>query len=347
VSPLVSPAAGEAEYAHWTDDRQDAMVLGMLLECDDDFVSGSVLCDKLDVPRPELLKRLDSLRARGYVIQASGGRGYRLAGMPAGLSERELAPLLDETSAIGRSIHHYAELPSTNDEAHRRADADAAHGEVVIAELQTEGRGRRGRSWLAPPGKSIALSVVLRPSIPAARAPEITLAAAVAVCEAARDMGAPAARIKWPNDVECDGRKLAGLLTELRADGDRIRHVVLGVGLNCSLLPEDFPDELVDQATSLRIEKGEDVPRSLACARLLEALDEWLALHELEGFAPVRDRWRQLSSTLGRRVRIELEPGVLEGDAVDLAEDGALLVRTQDEALTRVVAGDVTHCRVL
>jgi BirA family biotin operon repressor/biotin-[acetyl-CoA-carboxylase] ligase len=101
------------------------------------------------------------------------------------------------------------------------------------------------------------------------------------------------------------------------------------------------------RATSLRIEKGEDVPRSLACARLLDALDEWLALHDLEGFAPVRDRFRQLSSTLGRRVRVELEPGVVEGDAVDLGEDGALIVRTPDEALTRVMAGDVTHCKVL
>jgi BirA family transcriptional regulator, biotin operon repressor / biotin---[acetyl-CoA-carboxylase] ligase len=346
VSPLVSPAAGEADLAHWTDDRQDAFVLGMLLECDDDFVSGAVLCDKLDVPRAELLKRLDSLRARGYVIQSGGGRGYRLAGLPNGLSEREIAPLLG-TAEIGRKIHHYAELGSTNDEAHRLADAGARHGEVVIAEVQTEGRGRRGRQWIAPTGKSIALSVILRPSIPTAQASEITLAAAVAVCEAARELGASTARIKWPNDVECGGRKLAGILTELRAEGERTRHVVLGVGVNCGVLPEDFPEELADQATSLRIEKGEDVARALACARLLEALDEWLALHELEGFAPVRDRWRQLSSTLGRRVRVELEPGLLEGDAVDLAEDGALIVRTPDEALTRVMAGDVTHCRIL
>jgi BirA family transcriptional regulator, biotin operon repressor / biotin---[acetyl-CoA-carboxylase] ligase len=346
LSPLVSPAAGEADATHWTDDRQDAFVLGMLLECEDDFVSGSVLCDKLDVPRAELLKRLDSLRARGYVIQASGGRGYRLAGMPAGLSEREIAPLLG-TAEVGRAIHHHAELGSTNDEAHRLAELGARHGEVVVAELQTHGRGRRGRAWIAPPGKSIALSVVLRPSLPATRAPEITLAGAVAVCEVARALGASTARIKWPNDVECGGRKLAGLLTELRADGDRVKHAVLGVGLNCGLLPEDFPAELEEQATSLRIEKGEEVPRALACARLLEALDEWLAMHDVEGFAPVRDRWRQLSSTLGRRVRIALDPGELEGDAVDLADDGALLVRTQDEALTRVVAGDVTHCRVL
>src|SRR5207302_1493196 len=100
---------------------------------------------------------------------------------------------------------------------HRLADAGAMHGEVVIAENQTKGRGRRGHSWISPPGKSLAFSVILRPSLPPARAPEITLVAAVAIAEAARELGAPAARIKWPNDVECKGRKLCGLLTELRA----------------------------------------------------------------------------------------------------------------------------------
>jgi BirA family transcriptional regulator, biotin operon repressor / biotin---[acetyl-CoA-carboxylase] ligase len=339
-------AASDAETAHWTDDRLDAFVLGMLLECDDDFVPGAVLCDKLDVPRAELLKRIDSLRARGYVIQTAGGRGYRLSGVPDGLTSRELAPLLN-TAEIGRDIHHYADLASTNDEAHRLADEGALHGEVVIADVQTAGRGRRGRPWISPPSASIALSAILRPALPPARAPEIALAAAVGVCEASRELGARAAAIKWPNDIECAGRKLAGLLTELRTDGERTRHVVLGVGLNCNAEPLDFPEELRESATSLRIERGEAVPRALACARLLEALDEWLALHDLEGFAPVRDRFRQLSSTLGRRVHIELEPGTLDGDALDLADDGALLVRSERGELVRVVAGDVTHCRVL
>jgi BirA family biotin operon repressor/biotin-[acetyl-CoA-carboxylase] ligase len=318
----------------------------MLLECDDDFVPGGVLCDKLDVPRAELLKRIDSLRARGYVNQSAGGRGYRLSHVPDGLTARELAPLLN-AAEIGREIHHSVELASTNDEAHQLAEEGAAHGEIVVAETQTAGRGRRGRSWVSPPGKSIALSVVLRPALPPSRAPEIPLVAAVAICEAARELGAASAAIKWPNDVECSGRKLAGILAELRTDGDRTRHVVLGVGLNCNLEAQDLPGELRESATSLRIERGEPVPRALACARLLEALDEWIALHDVEGFAPVRERFRQLSSTLGRRVRVDLDPGALEGDALDLADDGALLVRSERGELVRVVAGDVSRCKVL
>ena len=304
----LAPAAGEG---HWTDLNQDAIVLGLLLECQDDFVSGSVLCDKLDVPRAELLKRIDSLRSRGYQIQASGGRGYRLIEVPDTLGEREIAPLL-ATGELGRKIHSFAELPSTNDEAHRLAEEGALHGEVVIADLQTAGRGRRGRSWVSPKGMSVTLSVVLRPSLPPARAPELTLVAAVAIAEAARELGAAAARIKWPNDIECKGRKLAGLLTELRAEPDRIRHAVLGLGFNVSLEMHDFPEELRPLATSLLVESGERSPRPLVCARLLEHLEEWLSLHETEGFGPVRERWRELSSTLGRRVRVEGEGAPLE-----------------------------------
>ena len=343
MDPSLAPAAGDG---HWTDLNQDAIVLGLLLECQDDFVSGTVLCDKLDVPRAELLKRIDSLRARGYVIQASGGRGYRLVEVPDTLGEAEIAPLL-ASGELGRKIHSFAELPSTNDEAHRIAELGALHGEVVIADVQTAGRGRRGRSWVAPKGKALTMSVVLRPSLPPSRAPELTLVAAVAVVEAARELGAPSARIKWPNDIECRGRKLAGLLTELRAEPDRIRHAVLGLGFNISMEMHDFPEELRATATSLLVESGEKTARPVVCARLLEHLEEWLSLHETEGFGPVRERWRELSSTLGHKVRITGEGEPIEGDAADLDEDGALLVRGPGGQVVRVVAGDVEHCRVL
>jgi BirA family biotin operon repressor/biotin-[acetyl-CoA-carboxylase] ligase len=336
-------AAGEG---HWTDLNQDAIVLGLLLECSDDFVAGTVLCDKLDVPRAELLKRIDSLRARGYVIHTKGGVGYRLIEVPDQIGEAQIAPLLG-SSELGRRIHSFDELASTNDEAHRLAEAGALHGEVVIAESQTKGRGRRGHSWITPPGKSLAFSVILRPTLAPARAPELTLAAAVAVCEAARELGAHGARIKWPNDVEIKGHKLAGLLTELRAEPDRVRHAVLGVGFNVSMEMRDFPEELRPIATSLSIESGERTPRPLVVARLLEALEEWLSLHETEGFAPVKDRFCELSSTLGRRVRITSEGEPLEGDAAGLDDSGALLVRDTSGALHRVVAGEVEHCRVL
>jgi BirA family transcriptional regulator, biotin operon repressor / biotin---[acetyl-CoA-carboxylase] ligase len=342
----MAATATKAGDSHWTDLTQDAIVLGLLLECADDFVSGGVLCDKLDVPRAELLKRIDSLRSRGYVIHTRGGLGYRLVEVPDQLGEAQIAPLL-ATGELGRKIHSFDELESTNDEAHRLAELGALHGEVVVADFQSRGRGRRNRTWVAPRGKSVTLSVVLRPMVPPVRAPEITLVAAIAVVEAARELGAQSARIKWPNDIECKGRKIAGLLTELRAEADRVRHAVLGVGFNVSLQMSDFPEELRPTATSLLIESGERQARPLVCARLLEHLEEWLSLHETEGFGPVADRWRELSSTLGHRVRITSEGEVVEGDAIDLADDGALLVRAAGGVLVRVVAGDVEHCKTL
>ena len=340
------PPLAPGSEGHWTDLTQDAIVLGLLMECADDFVSGGVLCDKLDVPRAELLKRIDSLRARGYVIHTRGGLGYRLVEVPDQLGEAQIAPLL-ATGELGRKIHAFDELGSTNEEAHRIAELGALHGEVVVADFQTKGRGRRSRAWVAPRGKAVTMSVVLRPAVPPARAAEITLVAAVAVVEAARELGAHGARIKWPNDIECKGRKIAGLLTELRTEADRVRHAVLGVGFNVSLQMSDFPEELRAAATSLLVETGERQARPLVCARLLEHLEEWLSLHETEGFEPVADRWRELSSTLGHRVRITSDGEAVEGDAVDLADDGALLVRAAGGVLVRVLAGDVEHCKVL
>ena len=340
-----APLAG-VDPGHWTDSNQDAIVLGLLLECADDFVPGGVLCDKLDVPRAELLKRIDSLRARGYVIHNRGGLGYRLVEVPDRLGEAQIEPLL-ASGELGRRIHHFDEVESTSDEAHRLAEEGALHGEVVTAELQTRGRGRRGRSWVAPAGKSLAMSVILRPTLPPSRAPEITLVAAVAVAEAARQLGAAATRIKWPNDLDCKGRKIAGLLAELRTEGERVRHVVLGIGFNVSLQPGDLPAELRASATSLSMESGEHKPRPVVCAAILEHLEEWLSLHETEGFAPVAERWRELSSTLGHRVRVAAEGGAFEGEAVDLAEDGALLLRDGRGEIVRVMAGDVERCTPL
>jgi BirA family transcriptional regulator, biotin operon repressor / biotin---[acetyl-CoA-carboxylase] ligase len=347
--PALLASGGEASAAgsagaHWTELNQDAIVLGLLIEFADDFASGQVLCDKLDVPRAELLKRIDSLRTRGYLIEASGGRGYRLSQIPDVVGEAQLAPLL-ASGELGRRIHAFAQVASTNDEAHRLAEAGALHGEVVIAEEQTSGRGRKGRAWVAPKGLGLTMSVILRPALPPQRAPELTIVAAVAVCEAARELGARSACIKWPNDVECQDRKLAGLLTELRAESDRIRHAVLGIGFNVAVEAHHLPQELGSRATSLLLETAARTPRPLVCASLLEHLEEWLSLHEAEGFAAVRERWRELSGTLGRRVGVEAEGDSFEGEALDLDDDGALLVRDLGGRIRRVVAADIEHLR--
>ena len=324
----------------------DGLVLAFLVEAweeDGSFLSGQALAGKLDLTRPQLLERLDSLRARGYALQAVPGTGYRLAGLPDSLDARTLAPLLAGLE-LGHPLHLYRELASTNDQAHQLADEGARGGALVLAEAQTQGRGRRGRQWVTPPGKALALSLVLRPALPPARAPELQLVAAVAACEAVRALGAARAAIKWPNDIECGGAKLAGLLAELRAEGEALQHGVVGIGLNVNLAKSDLPVELREVATSLSIERGAPVPRAWALLRLLERLEHWLSVHESEGFGAVRARWRELTSTLGRRVRVE-SAIPLVGEALDLADDGALLLRDDAGREHRINAGDVEHLR--
>jgi BirA family biotin operon repressor/biotin-[acetyl-CoA-carboxylase] ligase len=316
----------------------EELVLAFLAEAADDFVSGEAISDKLGLSRAAVWKHVDALRRQGYRIDAMPARGYRLVAIPDRLGPLEIGPLL-HTHDLGQTLHCSPELPSTNDRAKELAEAGAVHGEVVIAESQTAGRGRRGRTWASPSGRNLYMSVILRPQLPPQRAPELTLVASLAACDACRQAGVEAG-IKWPNDVLVDGRKVAGILTELSAEPDAVHWVVLGIGVNLNSGEDDFPDELRDVATSLAIERGQAVPRALFTAALLSTLEEWLDLHASEGFGPIREAWRARSFTLGREVRVDSDGAEVTGVAEDIDEVGALLVRTRS-GLSRVVAGDV------
>ena len=205
-------------------------------------------------------------------------------------------------------------------------------GTVVVAEAQTAGRGRRGRSWLDEPGASLLTSIILRPRLEPARLPTLSLAAGVAVVEALERVTGLKPRLKWPNDVLVDGRKLAGILLESRIGPSPL--VVLGIGVN--LAQRVFPADLAERATSVRLATGRRVDADALLTALLESLDAWRTRLETEGWAPIRERWRALTETLGRRVSID---GV-QGIAVDVDEDGALIV-AEGDVRRRVVAGEV------
>jgi BirA family biotin operon repressor/biotin-[acetyl-CoA-carboxylase] ligase len=185
--------------------------------------------------------------------------------------------------------------------------------------------------------------VVLRPELPPSRASELTLVASVAVCDALRQAGVEAG-IKWPNDLLASGRKIGGILTELAAEPDRIQWVVIGVGVNVNARAEDFPPELRDEATSVLLERRQPAPRALFAAACLASLEEWLDRHAEEGFAPIREAWRERNVTLGREVIVRADGREIEGTAEDLDEAGALLVRTA-AGVERVLAGDVQLVR--
>ncbi len=320
----------------------EEMILSFLAESGEDYVSGSALSDKLGLSRTAVWKHVEQLRKLGYRIEAQASRGYRLLEVPDRLTGLEVGPLLS-TRDLGRTLHHYESLESTNAKAFELAQEGGFHGEVIVTEHQTQGKGRRGRAWASPAGKNLAMSVILRPEIAPSRAPELTLVAAVALVETLKDSNVDA-RIKWPNDVQINGKKVAGILTELSADVERVHFVIVGVGVNLNSELADFPPEVAELATSVSLNRPSPVHRALFMAALLGKLEDWFEIWSDQGFEPVRAAWKNASSMLGQEVLVRADAKELRGVAEDIDASGALLLRVGD-TLERVLSGDVEQVR--
>jgi BirA family biotin operon repressor/biotin-[acetyl-CoA-carboxylase] ligase len=246
------------------------------------------------------------------------------------------------TKRLGTRFHYFQEIDSTNSYARRLADAGVPEGEVVIAERQSEGRGRLGRSWVSPPFSNLYCSLVLRPALAPAHAPQITLMAAVALADTIASFVAdrrPA--IKWPNDILIDGKKLAGILTESACDAKRIEFVILGMGVNLNFPRERMPETIRDRATSLTEVTGKTLSRELFVRRLIQDLDRCYGILGDLGFAAIAPRWEAYFALRGRRVRVEMVGEAINGTATGIDGDGALLLEAEDGVLHRVLAGDV------
>jgi BirA family transcriptional regulator, biotin operon repressor / biotin---[acetyl-CoA-carboxylase] ligase len=270
--------------------------------------------------------------------------GWVTTGADSPTDDRPRAGVARTEAGGGRRIVRLAEVDSTQAVAFALAGEGAVDGTVVVADFQRDGRGRRGRSWLAPPGTSLLASTIIRSRLPAHALPLYSFVAALAVADALESIAPIEARLRWPNDVLVGGRKIAGILLESRLDprasrglpeepGESI--VVIGTGIN--IRQPSFPDGLRTAATSLRVETGRDIDRERLLAALLDGLDRWRMRLEREGFGSIRARWLERSATIGRRVCFE----GAESLAVDLAMDGALVV-VGDSGERRVTAGEVT-----
>lgn len=324
-------------------DTQEQLVLALLEDGEDDFTSGEALSNKLGLSRAELWRYVESLRGKGYRIEAVAARGYRLLEVPDHITPLEIAPHLN-TREVGRIIHYRESVSSTNELAFRLASEGAGHGEVVIAEAQSQGKGRRGRAWISPPGLNLYFSIILRPELSPQRAPELTLVAALAAAEglSARGVGA---QIKWPNDLLIGGKKVGGILTELSSDSDRIQFAVVGMGINVNSLPSHFPPLVAANATSVAEALGTPIRRAHLVVDLWARLERWMDIHLEEGFFKVRDAWRVRCSMLGKSVTVDTGSERVAGVAEDIDESGALLLRTDDGRLQRILAGDVEQLR--
>ena len=321
-------------------------MLEALRRADGGRCSGEILSAAQGVSRAQVWKHIESLRRRGYEIDASPGAGYRLLRSPDRLYPEEILAGL-ETRWLAREIHYFESVDSTNRVALDLARAGAAHGTSVIAEAQTAGRGRLGRSFFSPPHQNLYTSILLRPSLTTDRAPAWILATASAVAEAvAEAVGDPdgsAVEIKWPNDVLLGGRKTSGILLELGAEATRVSFLVLGIGVNLNVDPAHFPAEFRSLATSLAHHRGEPIDRAHFTRRLYGWLERTLDLCAAGGFEAVRPRFERRFRMAGRAVRVRDAQGAeLAGVARGIDEDGALLVETRSGEVARVIAGDVS-----
>lgn len=305
-----------------------------------DYLSGEALSRALEVSRSAVWKQIRLLREQGYVIEAVPSRGYRLAETPDSLIPAEIQADLG-TRVVGHELVCLEETDSTNARAHELGEAGAADGTVVIADQQSAGKGRLGRRWSSPAGVNLYASVLLRPELPPRFAPQLTFVSAVAVARAVGEISGLAAEVKWPNDILLAGRKVAGLLNEMSAETERIHYVILGIGVNLNMTPEQFPDDLRYPATSVAIETGRPVSRLAFTRSLLRQLDDLYQLFLQQGIEPILQFWQALFPLQGRRVSVDQQGTLLRGLVEGLDGDGALLLRLDDGRLERILAGDV------
>ncbi|CAM4314684.1 biotin--[acetyl-CoA-carboxylase] ligase [Paenibacillus typhae] len=239
-------------------------------------------------------------------------------------------------------LHLLDSVVSTQEEAKKLAEAGAPEGTAVRAEEQTGGRGRMGRKWHSPKGKGIWMSIVLRPDLPLALTPQLTLLAGVAVCTAIREVTGVPAGIKWPNDLLAGGRKICGILLEscLREGG--LHYAIAGIGISANLTPEDYPDYLQEVGTSLLIEGGGiPVDREQLTRAVLAELEYLYCLYLDQGFQPVKELWESMSVTLGRQISFRTAQGRSEGKAVGLDENGGLQLQDEAGNITSILSGEI------
>ncbi len=320
----------------------DAQILTALRACGENGVSGADLSQKLGISRAAIWARIEEMRSLGYEIEASPHSGYQLKSVPDVLHADDIMSRLGQVKVVGRDVRVFKETTSTNDVIEKLARDGAKEGVAVFAETQTKGRGRLGRQWVSPKGKGLWFSILLRPQLPPHAVTRVTIASATAVARAIRNQTGLAPQIKWPNDILFGDKKAVGILTELSAELDNIKYVILGIGVDVNLTADELPTALKPIATSLRIESGEEFSRAALAAEILKQLDGDYHRIQCGEFEEVADEWVSNCSTIGHNVSIQMGSETMHGRAEALDSDGALLLRTPHGRLERIMGGDVT-----
>lgn len=325
-----------------TDNTMPSDILRTLKEAGG-YVSGEKISRELGLSRAAVWKKIKSLRAMGFVINATPSLGYLFVRSPD-LSAEDI--MSDINGEFWKSVSLYQKVGSTNElAAGLPVDHPDSGAALIIADRQEKGKGRLGRAWISPPGMNIYMSIVFRPGLPPRNAPLLTVAASLASAIAIRNETGLEIGIKWPNDLVVSGRKLGGILTEVRSDPDKILTSIVGIGINVNSGPSRFPAELRDTATSVKIETGRTFQRGRIISAVMREFEKQYGLLMRAETATVIRAWKNLSATIGRTVRVTMGTEVMIGVAEDIDDEGMLLLRLASGALRRINSGDLTHLR--
>lgn len=305
-----------------------------------DYVSGQELCERFGVSRTAVWKAIGQLKKEGFSIEAVQNRGYRLVQEEEVFGQHELESRMD-TRWAGHPVRFYEVLDSTNLRAKLDAENGAPQGTLVVADMQTAGRGRRGRSWSSPAGTNVYFTLILKPDFEPARASMLTLVMAMAVAVGIADTCGAEACIKWPNDIVIGGKKVCGMLTELSVQQEYIQHVVIGAGVNVGL--QEFVPEIADTATCLERECGRKVPRAQLVVNIMRSFEKYYDMFlETLDFSELKEAYDGLLVNCGREVRVLDPKGEYTGVSKGINRTGELVVEMPDGSETTVYAGEVS-----
>ncbi|WP_299094147.1 biotin--[acetyl-CoA-carboxylase] ligase [uncultured Metabacillus sp.] len=309
-------------------------------KADGEFLSGQKISEVIGCSRTAVWKHIEELRKEGYELEAVRRLGYRITKKPDKISSNEIQLGL-KTELMGRNIHFEETVTSTQKIAQSLANEGAPEGTIVVADQQTSGRGRMSRVWYSPSGTGIWMSMIIRPKIPINRTPQLTLLTAVAIVQAIEELTPLKPDIKWPNDILLNGKKIVGILTELQAEADQVHSVIIGTGINVNQTKEDFPEELQNVATSIKVETGSDWERAQFIQTILLKFEGLYSLFLSQGFKPIKLLWESYAISLQKTIIARTLKGTIEGKAIGIDDDGVLLIEKNDQSIERIYSADI------
>ncbi|WP_330949761.1 biotin--[acetyl-CoA-carboxylase] ligase [Virgibacillus sp. MG-45] len=315
-------------------------LIDILAKNDNQFISGQMLSDRLNISRSAIWKHMKELEKDGYIIEARPKLGYRISGFPNKISENTLQWGL-KTKWLGQTIIHKKSTTSTQHLAHQAALEGAKHGTVFIADEQTMGKGRMDRKWHSKMHKGIWLSMLLRPTIPPHLAPQLTLLTGTVLAEVLEKAGDVVPFIKWPNDIILDDKKTAGILTEMQAEHDRIQYVVIGIGINVNHEENDFHEEVKSKATSLKIASKHNWDLNQLIQDILLAFESAYERFIENDFSTIRTKWIAYGYKMNQYVDIKAGNRNWEAKLIGIDSNGALLIENKDGTSEKLYSAEI------